>query len=320
MPNATHKTSGRWQLGLTLTLITTLMWTVLPLGLKILLDVMDPVTITWYRFLMSAGVFWLLLRGSGNFPVIRNRARGVYMLLAICGIGLYSNYLLFLCGLDRVTPGAAQVLIQSGPMFLLLGSLIVFREPFSKWQWFGFVVLLVGMRLFFNQQWDELFGSFGRFTVGAVMILLAALLWAAYSLAQKQLHHTFTSTQMLWMLSAGAVVVYLPAASPTRILDLGGFELAILFLCGLNLVIAYSSFTEALKHWEASRISSVLSTIPLLTLGLLELCERWWPTIGRSEGLNFLGWQGAMMVVVGSMLCALGSRSPSTAAEPGERS
>lgn len=284
MPEIAHKTSGRWQLGLTLTLVTTLMWTVLPLGLKILLGLMDPVTITWYRFLMSAGVFWALLRRGGAFPRLRGQPRTVLVLLGVCAVGLYSNYLLFLCGLDRVTPGAAQILIQSGPMFLLIGSLVVFREPFSKWQWFGFVVLLGGMRLFFNQQWDELFGSFDRYTIGAVMILLAALLWAAYSLAQKQLHHTFTSTQMLWMLSAGAVLVYLPGASPTRIMDLGGFELAILFLCGLNLVIAYSSFTESLKHWEASRISSVLSTIPLLTLGLLELCERWWPFVGRSEG------------------------------------
>jgi drug/metabolite transporter (DMT)-like permease len=300
-----HTTSGRWRLGLCLTLVTTTMWTILPLGLKILLEVMDPVTITWYRFVMSALLFWLLLWRSGKLPSLRGLQRNVIGLLAISGIGLYSNYLLFLFGLDRVSPGAAQILIQSGPMFLLLGSLIIFREPFSRIQWLGFVLLIGGMFLFFNRQLDELFGSFGEYSAGAVMILLAAILWAAYSLAQKQLHHSFTSAQMLGLLSAGAALVYLPAASPAKILLLTNFQLVILVLCGLNLVLAYSAFTEALRHWEASRISAVLSTIPLLTLGLLEICERWFPSFGQSEDLNTLGWTGAVLVVIGSMQCAL---------------
>lgn len=300
-----HTTTGRWRLGLCLTLVTTTMWTVLPLGLKILLEAMDPVTITWYRFGMSAVFFWLLLWRSGKLPRIVGLRRNIIGLLAVAGIGLYSNYLFFLFGLDRVTPGAAQILIQSGPMFLLIGSLIFFREPFSRIQWLGFGLLIGGMFLFFNRQLDELFGSFGEYTAGAVMILLAAILWAAYSLAQKQLHQSFSSAQMLGLLSAGAVLVYLPAASPAKILELTNFQLCILVLCGLNLVLAYGAFTEALRHWEASRISAVLSTIPLLTLGLLEICERWFPGFGRSEGLNTLGWIGAILVVVGSMQCAM---------------
>tara|TARA_Y100001934_G_scaffold258217_1_gene328186 strand:- start:3265 stop:4308 length:1044 start_codon:yes stop_codon:yes gene_type:complete len=308
MPEGIHRTTGRWKLGLFLTLVTTVMWTVLPLGLKILLEAMDPVTITWYRFSLSAAVFLLILARTGQLPVIRGRNRRVLTLLAIAGIGLYANYLLFLFGLDRVTPGAAQILIQSGPMFLLIGSLFIFKESFSTVQWIGFGVLIVGMRLFFNQQWDELFGGFGHYTAGAVMILLAAVVWAAYSLAQKQLHQTYTSAQMLWILSAGAVVAYLPTANPATITRLSPTQLIILVLCGLNLVLAYSAFTEALRHWEASRISAVLSTIPLLTLGLLELCERWFPDFGRSEGLDGLGWIGAVLVVIGSAQCALAKR------------
>jgi len=284
------------------------MWTVLPIGLKYLLGGMDPVTITWYRFLMSAALIWVVLLNKRGMPRPEQFTRGTMPLLLVAALGLYANYLLFLFGLDRVTSGAAQILIQSGPVFLLLGSLVVFKERFSVSQWIGFGVLSVGMLLFFNRQLGELFGSLSSYTIGAILILLAALVWAGFSLAQKQLLKTFTSGQILCLLCIGAVVVYFPATKPGTIGELNGAQLAALIFCGLNLVIAYGCFTEALQHWEASRISATLSLIPLMTLGLLEVCERWIPTFGRSENLNLLGWMGAVLVVVGSMQCALAKR------------
>ena len=308
MASGLHQTSGRWQLGLLLTLITCVMWTVLPIALKLLLKVMDPVTITWYRFLMSAVLIGAVLAHTGGLPRRDQFQRTTIRLLAIAAFGLYSNYLLFLYGLDRVTPGAAQILIQSGPVFLLIGSLIVFREEFSPPQWIGFAVLTIGMLLFFNRQLNELFSSLSDYTIGALLILLAAIVWAAFSLAQKQLLRTFTSGQLLFLLCVGAVLFYSPAIRPATITQLNNPQLAILIFCGFNLVFAYGCFTEALQHWEASRISATLSLIPLTTLGLLEICDRWLPSFGRSEELNLLGWFGAALVVVGSMLCALARR------------
>lgn len=309
MSNTLHQTTGRWRYGLFLTLITCVMWTVLPIGLKFLLGAMEPITITWYRFLMSAVLIWGVLVRSGSLPRRDQFTRTTVPLLVVAALGLYANYLLFIYGLDRVTSGAAQILIQSGPVFLLLGSLFVFRESFSARQWLGFVVLTVGMLLFFNRQLGELFTSLSDYTIGAILILLAAFVWAGFSLAQKQLLRTFSSGQVLFLLCVGAVVFYLPATRPLTILDLNGAHLGVLIFCGVNLVVAYACFTEALQHWEASRISATLSLIPLTTLGLLEACERWLPAFGKSENLNLLGWTGAVLVVVGSTNCALGRKA-----------
>ena len=49
-----HQTTGRWRLGLLLSLATVSMWGVLPIVLKLLLAHMDAATITWYRFLIAA--------------------------------------------------------------------------------------------------------------------------------------------------------------------------------------------------------------------------------------------------------------------------
>ena len=63
-----HTTTGRWRLGLALTLITALSWGVLPIALKIMLTIMDAVTVTWYRFLIaSVLLFSILIHKKQNF-------------------------------------------------------------------------------------------------------------------------------------------------------------------------------------------------------------------------------------------------------------
>ncbi len=62
---ALHRASGQWQLGLLLTLVTALCWATLPIALKLVLEVLDPITLTWFRFLVAALVTgaWLSARG-----------------------------------------------------------------------------------------------------------------------------------------------------------------------------------------------------------------------------------------------------------------
>jgi drug/metabolite transporter (DMT)-like permease len=57
-----HQASGRWKLGLTLALVTALCWATLPVVLKISLVVLDPITLTWFRFVFAA-VFMTRMAG-----------------------------------------------------------------------------------------------------------------------------------------------------------------------------------------------------------------------------------------------------------------
>ena len=53
-----HTTSGRWSYGLFLALLTALLWGILPIKLKQVLQVVDPITVTWYRLLVSGGLLF----------------------------------------------------------------------------------------------------------------------------------------------------------------------------------------------------------------------------------------------------------------------
>ena len=101
-----HTTSGRWRLGALLALTTALMWGVLPIALKFTLAQMDAVTITWYRFLAAALILGAILAHRGRLPRLGALDSRGWILLVIAILGLCGNYVLYLLGLDYVTPVA----------------------------------------------------------------------------------------------------------------------------------------------------------------------------------------------------------------------
>jgi drug/metabolite transporter (DMT)-like permease len=301
-------TTGRWKLGLLLAILTAVMWGVLPIALKALLDRIDPYTLTWYRFLAAGALLGGFLIHRRRLPSLRALGGRRWGLFSVAVVGLTGNYLLYLFGLRYVTPATSQMVIQLAPVFLLLGGLVFFRESFRPTQWFGLLVLVAGLAFFFNNRLDELMNAGGRYHAGVTITVVAALVWAAYALAQKQLLRSFDSAQILLLIYAAAVVFILPTVEVGQIRGLSRLEWGLLIFCCVNTVIAYGAFAEALVHWEASRVSSVLAITPLITLLSIGLCARWFPGLVEPERINTLSVVGACMVVAGSAAAALGRK------------
>lgn len=300
--------SGRWQLGFTMSLTTAVLWGFLPIALKVVLTGMDAYTITWWRFAISMLGLGAFLAWRGQLPRLRDAGRGAWMVLGIALVTLLANYVLYLIALDHTTPSVAQVVIQLAPLLLLLGGVFVFRERFAPRQWLGFVVLGMGLLLFFNRRLPELARPTEGLGLGVALMVVAAIAWAIYGLAQKRLLTAFTSRQVLWMLYVGATIALLPVAAPMAVLGLDGLQLSMLAFCCANTLIAYGAFGEALHYWDVSRVSAVLATAPLFTMASMWLIDRLGWDLLPPEGLNALSIVGALAVVAGSMTCALAAR------------
>jgi drug/metabolite transporter (DMT)-like permease len=306
-----HRTSGRRWLGFTLASITMLLWGILPLALKILLRAMDSPTIVWYRFLLSSVLLGAVLAWRGGLPPLARFRRAQWLLLAIATVGLALNYLAYMIGLELTTPANAQVLIQLAPLMLALGGLLVFRERFSRLQWAGFFVLILGLAIFFGSQLRALASSLDRYLLGSATLVGAAITWAIYGMAQKQLLHWFSSQTVMWCIYLGCTVGLVMTAEPAAILELDGLELGVLLFCALNTLVAYGAFAAALAHWEASRVSSVLALTPLATLAFAWLMAALWPALVTPEAISPTSLFGAVAVVAGSLLTSLGGDSKS---------
>ncbi len=301
-----HVSSGRWVYGLFLALLTALLWGILPIKLKQVLQVMDPVTVTWFRLTVSGGCLLAYLAAVGRLPRWRVLGpKGIWLVpISVCG--LVGNYVLYLMGLNLLSPGTAQLVVQMGPILLLIASLFVFKERFSLGQGLGLLVLLIGFGLFFNQRLSELLTSLSDYTAGVLTILAASAVWTFYALGQKQLLSVWNSLQVMMVIYLFCALLLTPWAHPLEALELNPLQGWLLLACCLNTLIAYGAFAEALAHLEASRVSATLAITPLVTFVAVAWAAWLWPEYVQAEQINGLGYGGALLVVLGSALTALG--------------
>lgn len=296
--------------GLLLSITTAVMWGVLPVALKRVLAVMDAATITWIRLLFATilvGCFYLF---SGRWPQSSKLTKPVMGWLFAVGAAMAVNYWLFLAGLDLVPPSVAQLTIQSGPFFLAVGAWLVFAEGLTRRQISGFVVMGGGFLLFYSAEGMRAGGhDIQRLAVGVSLVVIAALAWAIYALVQKKLGAALPSSFVLLAGYAVAGVLIAPLAHPVIIFNLQGDVIWYLLFCCLNTVIAYGCFAEAVKRWDAARVSAILALTPMITY-LAGIIEHQLIPEGAvtSSSVGPAQLSGAALVVSGAVLAALSSR------------
>jgi drug/metabolite transporter (DMT)-like permease len=285
------------------------LWGVLPIALTVVLESLDPYTLTWYRFAVAGLSLALILRATNNLPSPKTFDRSVWILLIVALLGLTGNYVLYVKSLSYTSPTVAQTVGQLGPMFLLFGGLVLFKERFSRLQWIGFGVLLSGLALFFNDRFPQLQHAGSGFGLGVTLQVVGTVIWAAYGMVQKRLLDRLHSQQILLLLYIGAAIVLLPWTVLSDVSHLSTRQLFMLAFCCINTLAAYGAFAEGLKHWEVSRFGAVLSTSPLFTVASMWIVEKFAPQLMRPERLNILSMLGTLLVVLGSAVCALARRS-----------
>jgi drug/metabolite transporter (DMT)-like permease len=299
-------TSGRWKLGILLALSTATMWGVLPIALKGVLETLDPLTTTFFRLSLAAVLitpYLLVRRRLPNRGKLRS-PRLFFQLLA-AGLLLSGNYGLYIFGLERTSPEAAQVMIQIAPMLLLLAGVFLFKESFSSNQWLGFFAFGSGLILFFNHHLGDIFIDLNDYSLGLLMISLAAVCWTGYAIMQKILLQEFTSEETMLAIYWLGTLVFLPFCDFSTLGQLTGMQWTLLAFCGLNTIIAYGSFAEALVHIEASRVSATIALTPLLTVGIVQLIPMEGITV---EPLGVISLLGALLVVSGSITTAVAKK------------
>lgn len=310
-----HRASGRWRLGLALALATAALWSTLPVALKITLEQLDPYTLTWFRFVVAFALMLAWRAARGGLAPLRGLPRRHLGLLAIAALGLIGNYVFYLLGVQFTSPANAQLLIQLAPLLMALGGIFVFGERFGRGQWLGLLVMVAGLGLFFADQLGHDTLPPGRYVWGSLLVLVAAVVWAAYALAQKQLLMRLSSPLILLVIYAVASVLLLPLAQPAALLRLDAMHWALLAYCALNTLGAYGCFAEALAHWEASRVSAILATTPLLCIAVVAGVHALWPAAIRAETITWAGFAGAGLVIAGSLLASLLGQRDRAAAE-----
>jgi drug/metabolite transporter (DMT)-like permease len=197
-------------------------------------------------------------------------------------------------------------MIQLAPMLLLLAGLWLFKETLSTQQWLGFFAFALGLLLFFERQISQLLFDFGDYCLGLVFIIMSAIFWTGYAIIQKYLLNDFKSSETMLIFYWIGSLVFLPLSDFSTMGQLNSLQWAALLFCGLNTLIAYGCFAEAMVHLEASRVSAIIAITPLFTIAIAQLI----PIANMPiEPLTWLSILGALLVVSGSITTAIAKKS-----------
>ena len=293
--------------GFLFALLAVLMWGTLPIALQPILKEMNAQTIVWFRFIVAMiGVFFMLFFAK-KLPKVTALNRKDLGLLLLGIAGLSGNFFLFNVALRYIPATASQVISPLSSFAMILCGAFLFKETIRLNQKLGFIVVIIGLILFFHNRLAD-FSQMNGYALGILCGALASFIWIGYGLSQRILLERFNSVQILFMIYIGCSLVFTPLTDFSQAVNLSSFAAICLVYCCLNTIIAYSSYAEALNRWDVSKVSIMMPLIPIATMIFSELAYAWKPESFVPPELSFLTVLGAFLVVFGALFSAVGHK------------
>ncbi|MFN6135622.1 MAG: DMT family transporter, partial [Bacteroidota bacterium] len=152
---------------------------------------------------LAFGIWFALRRGTWK-PVDRRDLR-LIILLGI--VNLPINQLLFIWGVSYTTPPNASLAYALTPAFVVALMIIVHRRSMSWKKMLGVVVALVGASIVLV---DRGAGISDGQTLGNVMVLLASLSWAVFTLYGQRIVERYGPVQAIAMTFFSGLLAFVP--------------------------------------------------------------------------------------------------------------
>ena len=247
-------------------LLTILIWGTTFISTKVLLVDFQPVEILFFRFVM--GLLALLVVYPHRMKGTTKKQELTFIVAGLCGVCLY--YLLENIALTYTMASNVGVIISVAPFFTaILSHLFLKQDEKLRANFFiGFVVAMAGIALIsFNGSTLQLN------PVGDLLALLAAFLWACYSILTRKIssfgYNTILTTRRVFFYG---ILFMIPALFLFDFrLDLSRFAnmtylLNILFL-GLGAsALCFVTWNFAVKLLGAVKTSIYIYLVPVITV------------------------------------------------------
>jgi len=252
----------RFAIGLMVVLCS--IWGVQQVAIKVANAGISPV---WQAGLRSIGAstiifLWAMIRGVKLFEPDRTLWPGI-----CAGLMFAAEFALIFMGLNYTPASRGVIFLYTAPFFVALGALWWLPgERLRAAQWGGMALAFLGVILLFG---EHLWLPADEAWKGDLMILLAALLWAATTLTVKAsaLGKSSAEKMLLYQLAISAVL--LPPLSiamgepgvfaPTPLVWAN-----VIFQAVIVAGASYLSWFWLIRHYPATRLSSFSFLTPVM--------------------------------------------------------
>ena len=249
--------------GIVLGCISTLAWGLSFAVMKRLIDVYSSYEIVFYRYIISALIFYglMVFRKRRLLPHIKDFP--IIFLSSLLGITFFS--ILCTLSLNWLSSSIAGMLNGTIPLITVLISVFWFKEKLSKKVILALFVSLGGIVLM------GLPIGFGD-VIGYFLMILSLFFWVVYSFILSDLGKKYTEIELIGYQSFFGSIVLLPyiiakhgKGSFEKLLD---FEIlvTILILGGFVTSLGYLFYLKGNKLIGVTKMSFIMNLIPVVSL------------------------------------------------------
>ncbi|MBN1107617.1 MAG: DMT family transporter [Bacteroidales bacterium] len=246
-------------------IIAMIFWAFSFIWFKIANEAFRPVTIVFFRLLISVIILSLFLILTRGFVAIKKKDRKLFILLA-----LFEPFLYFLgesFGLTYISATTGSVLISTIPVIATLGAWLIFKERLKIINYAGIVISFIGVLVFILEK-D---GSLSFNIKGLMLMILAVFSAVGYNLTLSRLVGTYNPVFIVNVQNIIGVVLFMPLFLITDLKHLTSepfsmrhfipvVELALFASCGAFILFAYS-----VRNMGISRANIFSNCIPVFT-------------------------------------------------------
>lgn len=246
------------------------LWSIIPVLVKLLIPVFDPFTIAFLRLSQAAVVVLAayILRGR--------RLRDVQLRWwhAIGGVGVALNYALFALSLSYTTASAGVLVIQIQYVTLALLAAVVLHERLGARKVSGMLLVLGGVALIVALRGQASSLVAPAYARGNVLMLFSGVGWGVYALSNKALAPRLgTLSTLLPILTIGSGITGALAAWNFALLGTptGGTLVIVLVLGMAATGAAFMLMSKAMERLSAALVGTLTGVTPLTQILLAHL-------------------------------------------------
>ncbi|NQU56326.1 MAG: DMT family transporter [Rhodospirillales bacterium] len=264
------------------------------------LSELGPTASAFHRVFLALPVLWLWSALEKRGPSFKPRPATTrdYGLMALAGFFFAGDLAFWHWSLQFTTVANATLLATMAPIWVTLGSFILFKERFSSLFLFGLAIailgaaVLMGDSLQFSQ--DRLFGD--------LLGLVTGVFFGAYMLTVGRLRAHFSTAKIMLLSTFVTAVILLPATL------ISGESLVAVTLAGWVVLLSLALLTHAGGQgaiaYALAHLPSSFTSVAMLLEGVAAVFLAW-IILAEVPG----GWQiaGACIVIGGIVIARRGS-------------
>lgn len=256
-----------------LALLVTAIWGLNFVVIKVALYDISPLTLCLLRFILAALPALLIAR-----PKVPMAKLSTYALFTF----ILQFTLLFSAMQIGISAGLASLLLQTQVFFTLLLAILLYHERPTGWQSLGAALAFGGILLLMQHIGMELR------LLSFILVLLAALAWAAGNLVAKSMGKVSMLPVVIWASAYSCpplmlLTLWQQGASVTvqQITQMGSASaLAIVYITVLSTLVGYGCWNKLLSQYSVITIAPFTLLVPvfgMLSSALLlgEIVPRW---------------------------------------------